>query len=139
MQRGGRGQISVEYLMIVGVMLVVALGLLGTSMFYSRHIESVVNTNQVDRLARQIVDTAESVYFYGVPSKSTIHASIPKGVTAVTISPNELSFTVRSTQGTTDINYVSSVQLQGDIDPTAGLRDITVEARVGFVWINGTT
>lgn len=135
---GKKGQIAVEYVILVAIVTALSIAMLLISMYYSRHVETVVETSQVDRLGRQIVDTAETVFFYGVPSKSTIKTYMPNHVTAITVHTNELVFTIKTAAGTSDIGYVSAVPLQGSMSPTKGLKTIVIEAREGLVWINGT-
>ena len=133
-----KGQIAVEYVILVGIVTALSIAMLVISMYYSKHVGTVVETSQVDRLGRQVVDTAETVFFYGVPSKSTIKTYMPNHVLSITVHPNELVFTVDTGTGTSDLGYVSAVPLQGDISATEGLKTIVIEAREGLVWINGT-
>lgn len=133
-----RGQISVEYLLVVGLTTIVVIFLLAISDYYSREVENTINTNQIDRIAKEIVDTAESMYYFGEPSKTTIKLFIPKGIEEINVSNNELNFRVRTQNGVTDMFYRSSVPLQGDISYSYGLHNIIIEARGGYVWINGT-
>ncbi|MBW2981018.1 hypothetical protein KY360_06400 [Candidatus Woesearchaeota archaeon] len=133
-----RGQISLEYMAIVGIATMVAISLLAISYFYSKGTESTINTQQIDRVAKEIVDTAESMYYYGEPSRTTIKAYLPDGINEITVGPDELSFRVRTPSGETDIFYPSSVSLQGNISTEYGFHYITIEAKEGYVWINST-
>jgi len=133
-----RGQISFEYLVIVGFVTVLALVLLGISTFYSNQTRTLVNTNQLDQVARQVVDTAETVYFYGAPSKATIKAQMPRGIKAIIIESNEVVFTVSVSGKESNITYGSDIPLGGEISISPGLRNIVIEAQGGLVWINGT-
>lgn len=137
-KRGKRGQISFEYMSVVGIATIVAISLLGVAHYYSRQTEVTINANQVDRIAKQIVDTAESLYYYGEPSRATIKVYIPDGINSVNISGQELSFKFMTQAGEADMFYTSTVNLQGDIDTSYGLRHIHIEAKEGYVWINGT-
>jgi len=133
-----KAQSSMEYLIIVGFTVFLAIGMLAIFNFYSRQVNDTVNLNQLDRLAKDIIDSSESMFYHGPPSKTTIKANMPAGVNSITIGPNEISFNVKSGSGPTDINYQSSVPLSGQISLTVGLKFIEIEAKEGLVWVNGT-
>ena len=133
-----KGQVSIEYLMLFGFILLILSTLLITSIFYTRDVEDSVVLNQVDAIAREITTTADSIYYYGAPSKTTIVAFMPKQIRNVSINQNDLTFTVWTRSGITDVFKKSSVPMQGSIDIQPGFHDITVEAREGYVWLNST-
>jgi len=140
---GKRGQVSMEFMTIMGFVTFVALTMLIVSQFYQREVETQVETNQVDHLARKLIESAESVYYLGEPSKTTINANMPSHIDSVTIGSNEITFKVRVGGGkTSDINYQSNVNLTGSISNTPGLKKISVEAKCGdftgcYVQISG--
>jgi uncharacterized protein (UPF0333 family) len=133
-----RGQISLEYMAVVGVTTFVAISLLIVADYYSKQIEDTIDTSQLDGIAKEIVDSAQSVYYFGEPSKTTLKVYLPKGITSITVGPDELSFRIRTENGETDVFYPSSVTLQGGIPTTHGFHYVTIESREGYVWINGT-
>jgi uncharacterized protein (UPF0333 family) len=133
-----RGQISLEYMAVVGITTIVAISLLVLSNYYSKQIGDTIDTTQLDGIAKDIVDTAQSVYYFGEPSKSTLKVYLPKGITSVTVGPDQINFRIRTDSGETDVFYPSDVTLQGGIPTAYGFHYITIEAREGYVWINGT-
>ena len=132
------GQISIEYMAIVSFVTVILILLIVISNYYSRGTEDQIIANQVDQLAKQIIDTAESVYYFGEPSKNTIKAFMPDKVELINITTNEIVFVIRTQQGNSDIAYSSSVNLTGAIQKTPGIHYINVEAKEGYIWINST-
>ncbi|MFH1331784.1 MAG: hypothetical protein ABIH63_00685 [archaeon] len=126
-----RGQVSMEFMAIIGFITFIALTMLIISQFYQRQVATQVETNQVDHLARKIVESAESVYYLGEPSKTTITGNMPNNIESVDINTNEITFKVKVAGGTTDISYTSNVNLTGSISPTPGLKRISVEAKCG--------
>lgn len=121
-----------EFMAIIGFVTFIAITMLIISQFYQREVSTQVETNQVDHLARNIIDAAESVYYLGEPSKTTINANMPEHVEAVQINTNEITFTVKVSGGkTSDISYTSNVNLTGSIDPAPGLKKIIIEAKCG--------
>lgn len=133
-----KGQISIEYMSLVGITAVIVISLLVISNYYSRQVEDTINTNQLDQIAKEIVDTAESMYYFGEPSRTTIKVFIPKGIRDVNVGSNEISFRVNTHFGEIDMSYSSDVALQGDISTSYGFHYITIEAKEGYVWINST-
>jgi hypothetical protein len=133
-----RGQMGLEYMAIVSIATLVAVSLLGISHYYSKQTEITINTNQIDQVGKEIVDAAESIYYYGKPSRTTLEVYLPEGIRNVTVGPNELSFKVRTEGGEADMFYPSSVPLQGNISTEYGIHIITIEAKEGYVWINSS-
>jgi len=133
-----KSQVSMEYLAIIGFVVVVVAVLVTISMFYSKQVNDQVIINQVDRLAKELVDTSEKVYYWGPPSKITIKSYIPASVDSISIANNEIVFKVSTQHGSSDVAYKASVNITGAIDNSQGLRRILVESRDGFVLINGT-
>jgi uncharacterized protein (UPF0333 family) len=130
-----KSQISIEYLSILGFVLVVLIFILALSFVYSRQIEDQIIVNQVDKIAKEIVDSAESVYYYGEPTKTTIKAYHPENIEQISISANDILFVVRTKNGLTDISYHSEVNLTGTISTAPGIKNFQIEAREGYVWI----
>lgn len=133
-----RGQISIEYMAVIGITTVVVISILAISNYYSRQIEDTISTNQIDRIGKEVIDIAESMYYFGEPSKTTLKVFIPKGIKNITITQNELVFNVTTGSGLTEMAYSSAVPIEGNISRSYGLRYIKIEAKGGKVWINGT-
>lgn len=127
-----------EFLAIVGITTIVAISLLAVSNYYSKKIEETIDTNQIDRIAKEIVDTAESMYYFGEPSRATIKVFMPKGIENISIGPTEVTFKFRTESGQNEISYSSKVALQGNLPIYSGIYFISIEAREGYVWINST-
>jgi len=127
-----------EYMLIIGFSTFIIIVLLIIAQTYSSEINDQIITNQLDRVAKEIVNNAESLYYFGDPSSITIRAYIPSNIKDIDIIGNEITFTVRTKQGDTDMSYPSNVNLEGNISVSYGYRDIEITAREGYVWINGT-
>ena len=135
-----KSQIGVEYIMVVGIATVLITSILIISYYYNRQIEDNVNLNQIEGLARSIIDNSEQVYFLGPPSKTTIKVFIPDKVESITFYTKEIVIKVRTGSGVSELAYISSVPLTDPGDPSVlskspGLRYITIEARSGYVHI----
>jgi uncharacterized protein (UPF0333 family) len=133
-----KAQVALEYMFLISVTTIVVLSILGISTYYTRDVEDSINTNQLDMVGKDIVDKAESVYYFGEPSKATISVFIPKGIRSINVSSNEVSFRFATASGESDMFYKSNVPLQGTISSSYGFHNIIIEAKSGYVWINGT-
>ncbi len=132
-----RAQVSVEFLMITGFVLTILIPL---SVIYYEHLNTMtseVKGTQLSQLAKDITSKAEEVYYLGSPSKITINAYIPSGVTEVDVYPSEINFKLRTASGVNDIFSTSKVNLTGSISPNEGVHKITIEAKEGYVLIEG--
>jgi len=131
-------QVSMEYLILLGFVIFVVSIILIISADYSADVKQSVALNQIDRIAKDIINSAESVYYFGEPSKTTVKIFIPERVKSVSLEENHLIFKVQTASGLTDVGYKTVMPMQGSIPTTFGEHYITIEARGGYVWLNGT-
>ena len=135
-----RAQISTEYLIIVSFLTFVTLSVLGVALFYTSQIKDTIKFNQIEQFANKLITSAESVYFAGEPSKLTLTAYVPEGVTSIIISDNAINFVVGSQSGTNIISYSSDVPLtDSTISNTAGVKKIQIIAYPTYVNITEVT
>ena len=76
-RRKKRGQISIEYVMLLGMILVVSVSLFS---YVSRKASEDIRINQADDTVKTIINTANSVYSLGLGGKSIAIVNIPSGV-----------------------------------------------------------
>lgn len=135
--RKRRAQVSMEFMMITGFVLAILIPL---SVVYYEHLNTMtteVKGTQLSRLAEDITSKAEEVYYLGPPSKVTISAYIPSGVSEIKIYSSEVDFKLKTKSGITDIFSTSKVNLTGSINPSNGVHKIIIEAKDGYVLIEG--
>lgn len=106
-----RGQISLEYLMVVGFVVFVVILLLGLAIFYTATAQDSIALNQLTNFANKILNSAETVYFAGEPSRLTITTYLPEGVNEFSIQENSLVFNISTSSGITLTVFPSSVPL----------------------------
>lgn len=123
-----KGQISTEYLIVVGFVIFVIVSILGIGYLYSGKIEDKIKANQLESFANKLISSAESVYFSGEPSKLTINAYLPSGVEKIDILEKEILFEVTTTSGLNKISYSSDVPLSGAITNSEGVKRIVITA-----------
>jgi len=137
MKRGLKAQISFEYLIIMGFVTFVILGILGIAFFYSGGIKDRIKITQMTDCANKIISTAESVFYSGYPSRATITCYLPEGIQApIIIDENELVFSLQTSTGKSTTSFTSNVQLEGGIIATPGLKKIKLDAEVDKVRIS---
>ncbi|MEM4267491.1 MAG: hypothetical protein QXK37_01535 [Candidatus Woesearchaeota archaeon] len=126
--KGVRSQFAIEYVVIVSFALLALIPLLFIYGSEKSAVEMRVNANQAHLLARKIVDSAETVYYLGEPSKTTLKVYMPKNIDAIIITEKELVFRMKWQGETTDITQQSQVNLSGSLSPHAGIRYISITA-----------
>ena len=130
-----RGQISVEYLIVVGFVVFLVLGVLGVAFYYSSALRDSIKFYQLKGYVDKTLSSAESVFFAGEPSKSTFTAYLPDGVNNVYVleenGEHSLVVDISTSSGNALIAYPSNVPLalEGALNLNAGVKRIEVIAR----------
>jgi len=123
-----KSQISLEYLIIVGFVSFVIIGILGIALIYSGSVKDRIKLTQLENFANKVVTGAESVFYSGEPSKITISAYLPENVEEITISDYSLIFSIQTNSGVTRVMYTSKVPVTGIISTNSGLKRIQITA-----------
>jgi len=105
------GQVSVEYLVIVGI----ALGLLipGVLFFYVYSQSNVGSTtsSRINDAGLQMISTANNAYAQGTGAWQTLEFIMPESVTRVYTNDTELVFVYETQDGTSHAVFFSPVTL----------------------------
>ena len=131
-----KAQISLEYLVIVGFVLIITIPLIVIFNTHSSEMNEEVVANQADNIASKIVDAAESVYYLGESSKITFRVYMPKNINSAAIGDNEVVFYVKKMSGIDHVVKYSSVPINGSISTQSGVYDIVVESKGDHVWVS---
>ncbi|MEK6926150.1 MAG: hypothetical protein AABW50_02640 [Nanoarchaeota archaeon] len=124
-----KGQIGIEYLIVVGFVTFAIMSIVALAFFYSGQIKDRIKLSQVEGFANQLVVFAEDIFFSGEPSKATIKIYIPDGVQSIIINSNSVVVTTSVSGGTNIRVFESKVPLEGSITTVSeGLRKISLEA-----------
>lgn len=123
-----RSQISMEYVVILGFAMIVIIAILGIALFYSGNIKDRIKIIQVNNFANKIVSSAESVYYYGEPSKATISIYLPDGIENITILEKSLFISTQLSSGLEKSSFSSNVPIEGYINIHPGIKRIAVKA-----------
>ena len=127
-----KAQSALEYLMIIALAMGIVVPI--TYMFFQYSSESNVQIIdvQVTQIGRNIIDTAESVYYSGEGSKIVLEINMPENVEDVyIIADRELVFKVITELGETEIVFFSDIDIiiaeDGDLTDIAGVGRKKVE------------
>jgi uncharacterized protein (UPF0333 family) len=124
-----RGQVAIEYITILGFILVTTLVMTYLFTQHTGALGDAVVEHQVERVAEKIVDSAEAMYFLGEPSRTKLKLYFPVGILNASVSGQELVFTVQTSQGHDEVVKYSQVNLTGTLPTSPGIHYIQVEAQ----------
>lgn len=126
-------QASMEYLMVVGLVFVIIVPMVYVFYSYSIEMSEQVVVSKVEKIAGDIVNSAEEVFYLGEPSKTTVKFDMPPSVIDAYISPDkrELVFKVGDMYKFKEVVTYSNVNIMSYLVPpdlVAGKRSVRVEA-----------
>jgi uncharacterized protein (UPF0333 family) len=133
-----KAQAVMEYMILVGFLVVITIPLILVYNAQYKGTSMQIVTNQADQIGQKIADTAESIYYLGQPSKTTIKVYMPQQIESITIANNEIIFNIDTGKGMGEIVKMCSVPVNGSIQSTAGMHYITVQSAGSYVNISST-
>ena len=132
-----RSQISVEYMVIIGFVTLITIPLILIYHSFVQDSSDQITSTQVQQIAQKIADTAESVYYIGEPSQTTLNINMPDMVTGVNLSAGyEIVFRINTGSGTADIVQGSSVNITGSLPVNKSSYAITLTAKSDHVEVS---
>jgi uncharacterized protein (UPF0333 family) len=139
-----RGQISVEYLIIIAV----AIGILvpGVLFFYtySQSSTSSSTNSRMNEIGLRVVATVQSTYALGVGARETVEFVMPAEVTRAYVNSTELVFVYDTGFGPSETVFFSNINMtgaspDGNISiPHPGVTRYRISAQGQTVLINET-
>lgn len=124
-----KGQISVEYLIVVAFISFLILSTLALGIFYSVQIKDKIIIDQLQNFANKIISSSENVFYSGEPSKNTVNAYLPAGIQGIEIYTSEIVFNITTSTGVTRMSFSSNVPLQGSLSNSEGVKRIIITAQ----------
>ena len=103
-----RGQVSLEYLVIVAFMLV-AVAIL--SIYSFTYLGETISIQKTQNAADKITNAADSVAALGSGNTVVIQVELPPGVGTVDIIGHQVTFTLQTGSGTNSVSSYSEAQL----------------------------
>lgn len=143
-----KAQVGIEYMILIGFVTLIITSILILAFVYSDRIRDGIKLNQIESFCIQLINSAESVFFAGEPSKTTITLYLPEGVNSLEIKCGGgsnppclvdesyyLITSVSTSSGEDKRAYKSRVPIQGIISTGTGTRKLSLEAREDYVEI----
>jgi len=132
-----KAQISVEYLIVVGFIVTVVIGILGIALYYTSGVRDQIKDSQLRTFASKVVSNAEVVFYRGEPSRTTITAYLPEGVSAVYVYEDgdeyQLVFEISMHGAENVVAYSSNVPIEiitpPGISENEGVKRLLLEAK----------
>ena len=123
-----KAQSSLEYMLLIGFVTLAISIVLITAYFYINFSKDRIKENQVENFSGKIISSAESVFFSGEPSQTTITIYIPSGVEDINFNAKELEITYITSSGTNKVSFSSRVNLSGEINKLEGTKILIIKA-----------
>lgn len=133
-----RAQVAMEYMILVGFLVVITIPLILVYNTQYRGTSQQIIANQADQIGQKIIDTAESIYYLGQPSKTTIKIYMPQQIENVTVIENEIIFKMMTAKGVDEIVKIGNVPMNGTLPSTSGMHYITIQSVGSYVNISST-
>jgi uncharacterized protein (UPF0333 family) len=125
----GRAQISMEFLMVVGFAFLMTVPLVIIFYQQSQNLTTEVSASQVDKIASEIRDAADEVYYLGTPSKKTITVFMPETIKSIIIdNTTKIIFWVDSPNGDYEVVKWTVANLTGSLMNYSGIHHISAES-----------
>ena len=124
LKRRQQGQVSMEYILLVGLLLVILIPLF----YYSLHKSSEsISRSQAEDAVKSLAQAADEVYSLSPGTKKFVWVSIPGGVQGAQINGSEITLAVNIFDVTSDVNARSKAVVVGSIPLEKGTYRIPVE------------
>ncbi len=134
-----RGQVALEYLVVLGLSLAIVLPLW-------LYVNNQFNTTRQElqftyaRLAvDKLADAADLVFVQGAPSQLQVQLTIPDNVVSASASGKEIQFKLSTANGLTDVYAVTLGTVSGTIPTRAGPVVLLIKSEGSFVNITEAT
>ena len=130
-------QVSVEYMFLIGFVTVITIPLIIIYQSFTQESNDEISSTQINEVAKKIVDAAESVYYLGEPSQTTLKVNIPGNIVLADLSSGyEVVFNVRTKTGSSEIVRNSPINITGSLPVNKGTYTITLKAKSKYVEVS---
>jgi len=120
-----KGQIAIEYMIIIGLIMLISIP---TLLIYQNHSNSItrqVKLNQAKIALQNIIDVAQNVYYSGEFSKEIIKIYFPESINQIFITNYEIYALVDGMK----VYSFSDILLNGSLKPYSGVHHIIIESK----------
>ena len=132
-----RAQVSMEYLIIIGFVIVMLIPAVYLYIRYSSSSSDVLSSSKASQIANEIVKATNEVYYLGEDNQKNIEVSFPSNIEAIEFANKEIVFRIKDSKGNIqEIVEVASVPLSGILPNVQGKKLITVRSLGDRVSVN---
>jgi len=126
-----------EYLMTVALISIVVIPTAFLFYNYASDSAEEIDQAQIDKFGREVLSTAETVYYLGQPSRIVIEERLPANVEGIGILQDSstgtyvLSIDVRTRSGIVNFTYPTQVNIAGSFgaeDVSEGIKNVRIES-----------
>jgi uncharacterized protein (UPF0333 family) len=131
-----KAQIAMEYLMIMGFVLAALSPLIVVYYVYTQGSTEELTASQLSKIAKEVVDSAEEVYYLGEPSQISMRVYVPGKLEGAQISGKQFVLLLQTQNGPAEIVETSAVNISGSFPLSEGIYTLTVRAVNGYTNIS---
>lgn len=107
-----KAQSALEYLLVVALTFAIIVPTTYLFYNYSKESSQEITDAQITKLGKSIVDAAETIFYSGEGSKTTLELNVPENIdSAIIIDGRELVFNITTNFGISEIVFFSSVNM----------------------------
>ena len=107
-----RAQVSMEYLIIIGFVIVMLIPAVYLYIRYSSSSSDVLSSSKASQIANEIVKATNEVYYLGDDNQKNIEVSFPSNIEAIEFANKEIVLRIKDSKGNIqEIVEVASVPL----------------------------
>ena len=130
---GRFSQSSLEYLLVVALTFAIIIPTTYLFYNYSKESSQKITDAQATSIGRSIVDSAQTMFYSGQGSKTTLDINVPDNVAgAVIIDGRELVLNITTISGVSEIVFFSTVNITTSSGCTANICNISRLANSGL-------
>lgn len=122
---GKKGQSSIEYIIIVGIVLVALIPLF---IYSINKVNSEIKINQADDAVTSVANAANIVYSLGSGTKKFIRVTIPSGVVSYLVNGTIVQLQMHVYGSTSDFYAKTIPQVSGSLPIAKGTYTLSLEA-----------
>jgi len=128
--KNSKGQVATEYLMLVGICLLIIAGVSG---YAFTQYQDTISSSQTKEAILGIKEAVNNVYALGNGNALIIKISIPNNISSFTASENALRITTSTFGSLVESTEVVDTNVSGVLPTLAGQYDILVSNNNGAV------
>ena len=124
-----RGQVSIEFITIFGFVFLMTIPLILIFFDQVGSVQDSVSSNHLRNIAIKITDKAETVYYLGDNSKTTLKAYFPEKIEYINLTNREVVFGYRTASNNIqEAIAISQVNITGSLSTEPGIHYIIIES-----------